>query len=314
MRFAMMGSGGVGGYFGARLAAAGHDVHFIARGTHLQAMQQQGLHIHSNVGDLHLPHPQVTADPASIGAVDVVFFAVKLWDTETAAQACKPLIGPETVLIPLQNGVESITRISQHLPQQQVVGGVAYISANISQPGVIAHVGDFAKLRFGEPSGQVSARLQAIETACREAGVDGQQVPNIQRALWEKYIFLVTLSGWTSVTRTPIGLSRHDPDIRPQLIATLQEVAALARAQGVELADDVVDKQLSIIDSLPREMKSSMLHDLEHGRQLEAPWLAGGVARMSAAAGLAAPVSSTLYAALKPWANGGLTAALAVNS
>ncbi|MBB5020093.1 2-dehydropantoate 2-reductase [Chitinivorax tropicus] len=304
MRIAIVGSGGVGGYFGARLAMAGHDVHFIARGAHLQALQRQGLQIHSILGDCHLKALSATHDPTQIGVVDVVMLTCKLWDLEQAAAQCQSMLGERTVVIPFQNGVEAQDMVCRHLPAHSVAAGVAFIAAAIDAPGVIRHTGDFAKLRFGWSDQPAEPRLQAFESACRDAGVDGQQSSDIQRALWEKYVFLVTLSAWTAVTRSSIGTIRHDPAIRPCLIATLTEVVELARARGVALSEEVVAKQLAVIDSMPSEMKSSMLHDLERGHRLEAPWLSGGVTRLGVESAISTPVNTTLYAALKPFVMG----------
>ncbi|MEW9899150.1 2-dehydropantoate 2-reductase [Chitinivorax sp. PXF-14] len=301
MRIAIMGSGGVGGYFGARLAAAGCDVHFIARGAHLQAMRQHGLKVSSRLGDVIIKPAAVSDDPASIGPVDYVLFAVKLWDAEVAARACAPLVSGSTTVIPFLNGVETPALLARVLGAQHVVGGVAYIASTIAEPGHVEHTGEFAKLRFGELDGGRSLRLERLRETCLQAGIDGDIATDIYRALWEKYVFLASLSGWTSVTRQPIGPIRHEPAIRPLLEAAMQETWALGRAMGVKLADDCVARQMATIDALPAEMKSSMLHDLEHGRRLEAPWLCGGVARLARENGLSVPVNATLYAALKPY-------------
>ncbi|MCP5371228.1 MAG: 2-dehydropantoate 2-reductase [Hyphomicrobiales bacterium] len=304
MRFAVMAAGGVGGYFGGRLAAAGHEVHFIARGGHLQALRTNGLTLESPVGDLHLPDISVTDDPAAIGPVDCVLFAVKLWDTETAAALCRPLLGPDTFVVPLQNGVESIERVAGVLGAERVLGGIAYIPAVIDRPGVIRHGGKFAGIAFGEADNRQSDRAQALLAACGDGGFDARIPDDIHVALWEKFVLLVAMSSWTAVTRGPIGPLREDADIRPMIAATLAETAAVGRARGIALPADMADRQLKVIDNVPFDMKASMLHDLERGNRLELPWLAGAVARMGAAAGVATPVIATLYGALKPFADG----------
>ncbi len=212
MRIAVMGAGGVGGYFGARLAQAGQDVAFVARGPHLAALRERGLFIRSALGDVHLPKPTATDDPATLGWFDAVLFAVKLWDTETAAAAIKPLLAAGGVVIPFQNGVESIERVGAVIGAQQVMGGVAYIAAKIAEPGTIVHTGTMARLRFGPviPGQQTAA--DALLAACKDAGVDAEIVADIRKALWMKFVFLVALSGLTSVTRQPIGVIRADPD------------------------------------------------------------------------------------------------------
>ena len=304
MRIAVMGAGGVGGYFGARLAHAGHDVAFVARGAHLAAMRERGLTVRSAHGDVHLPQPTVTDDPSTLGWFDAVLFAVKLWDTETAAAAIKPLLAAGGVVIPFQNGVESIERIGAVVGREQVMGGVAYIAARIAEPGVIVHTGTMARLLFGAvlPSQQDAAR--ELLAVCKAAGIDADVADDIQTALWIKFGFLVALSGMTAATRQPIGVIRADVDLRATFEAAIREVWELARARGIVLPDDFVAQQMRFGDGLPAEMRASMLNDLEAGNRLEAPWLSGAVARMAREAGRAAPVNATLYAAVKPYCLG----------
>jgi 2-dehydropantoate 2-reductase len=307
MRIAVMGAGGVGGYFGARLAQAGHDVAFVARGRHLLAMKERGLEVKSGLGDVRLPRPLATDDPATMGWFDAVLFAVKLWDTESAAAAIKPLLAAGGVVIPFQNGVESIERVGAVVGAAQVMGGVAYIAAKISEPGVIAHTGTMARLRFGTvlPSQQPAA--EALLAACKGAGVDAEMVADIRLALWMKFVFLTALSGMTAATRQPIGVIRADPDMRATFEAAMREVWTVGRARGIALPDDFVATQMAFGDGLPAEMKASMLHDLDAGNRLEAPWLSGAVARMAKESGLSAPVNATLYAAVKPYCMGRAT-------
>jgi 2-dehydropantoate 2-reductase len=304
MRIAVMGAGGVGGYFGARLAEAGHDVAFVARGRHLAAMRERGLKVRSALGDATLARPEVTDDPASLAPADVVLFAVKLWDTESAAGAIRPLVAKGGVVIPFQNGVESIERIGAVVGPERVMGGVAYIAATIGEPGVVVHTGTMARLRFGPVHAAQQGAAEALHAACKSAGVEAELSADIGRALWEKFAFLAAFSGLTSVARQPMGVLRADPDLRATLEAAIREVWAVGRAKGVALADDFVAQQMKFADGLPAEMKSSMLNDLVAGNRLEAPWLAGGVARMGHAAGVATPVNATLYAALKPYCAG----------
>jgi 2-dehydropantoate 2-reductase len=304
MRIAVMGAGGVGGYFGARLAQAGHGVAFVARGRHLAAMRERGLAVRSALGDAALARPEVTDDPASLAPADVVLFAVKLWDTESAAAAIRPLLAKGGVVIPFQNGVESIERIGAVVGAERVMGGVAYIAATIGEPGVIVHTGTMARLRFGPVHAGQQAAAEALHAACRSAGIEAELSADIRRALWEKFAFLASFSGLTSVARQPMGILRGDPDLRATLEAAIREVWAVGRAKGVALADDFVAQQMKFADGLPAEMKSSMLNDLLAGNRLEAPWLAGAVARMGEAAGIATPVNATLYAALKPYCAG----------
>jgi 2-dehydropantoate 2-reductase len=304
MRIAVFGAGGVGGYFGARLAAAGNEVGFIARGGHLAAIRAGGLKVRSALGDIHLPAPAASDDPGALGHADVVMFAVKLWDTEAAAAAIRPLLARGGIVIPFQNGVESVERIGAATGAERVLGGAAYIAATISEPGTITHTGTMARLRFGALlPGQVEA-AKAFYAACIGAGIDAELVDDVQRVLWEKFAFLAPMSGLTSVARCPIGPIRSDPEMRETLRLAIEETWSLGRARGVALPDAFVARQLAFADGLPAQMKSSMLHDLEAGRKLEAPWLSGAVARMSRTAGLSAPVNATLYAMLKPYCEG----------
>jgi len=304
MRIAVMGAGGVGGYFGARLADAGHDVAFIARGRHLLAMKERGLLVTSALGDVRLLRPVVTDDPSTLGWFDVVLFAVKLWDTESAAAAIKPLLAAGGVVIPFQNGVESIERVAAVVGDAQVMGGVAYIAAKIASPGVIAHTGTMARLRFGAVLPEQEPAAAELFDACKLAGIDAEVVADIRKALWMKFVFLVALSGVTAATRQPIGVIRKDPLLRATFEAAMRETWAVGRARGVALSDDFVESQMTFGDGLPVEMKASMLHDLDAGNRLEAPWLSGAVARMATEAGLSAPVNATLYAAVKPYCMG----------
>ena len=304
MRIAVMGAGGVGGYFGAKLAKAGNDVAFVARGRHLAACASRGLVVRSSLGDVAIERPSVTDDPASLDPADVVFFAVKLWDTESAAAAIRPLLARGGVVVPFQNGVESIERIGAVVGDDRVMGGVAYIAATIGEPGVIVHTGTMARLRFGPVQPNQQRAAEALHAACKAAGIDAELLADIRGALWEKFAFLASFAGVTSVARQPMGVLRADPDLRATLEAAIRETWAVARAKGIALADDFVAQQMKFADGLPAEMKSSMLNDLAAGNRLEAPWLMGAVARMGRAAGVPTPVNATLYAALKPYCDG----------
>jgi 2-dehydropantoate 2-reductase len=304
MRIAAMGAGGVGGYFGARLQQAGHDVVFFARGKHLAALREKGLTLRSPYGAAQL-HVQVFERPADAAApVDVVMFAVKLWDTESAAELLRPVVGPGTVVIPFQNGVESIERLKKVFPAENVLGGSAYIATRIAAPGTIEHIGTMAALEFGPLMPSQRAAAQAFHAACQGAGIDAKLADDIERVIWQKFIFLVAVSGTTATARVPLGVVRADPDLRWLFEQAMRETYRLARARGVSVAEDYVEGRLAFLDTLPAEMRASMAHDLEMGGRLEAPWLCGAVAKMSAAAGLDAPVNRALYAALKPFVNG----------
>jgi len=295
MRIAVMGTGGVGGYFGARLALGGCDVSFIARGRHLDAIRGHGLKVESPLGDMHLATPRATDDPADIGPVDLVLFVVKLWDTETAAKAVAPLIGPETAVVSLQNGVRKDDILRNVLGERAVMGGACYIAAQIAQPGVIRHSGTMQKLVFGEYDGKRSMRAEAFLDACRQAGVEAEISADIRRTIWEKFVFLVGLSGLTTTIRKPIGPIRSNPRTRALLHDAMREVVAVGRAQGVQLAADFADNRLAFSDGLPATMTSSMHNDLERGNRLEVDGLSGEVVELGGAAGVPTPVNRVIY-------------------
>lgn len=304
MRIAIMGTGGVGGYFGARLAASGCDVSFIARGSHLAALRAEGLRVTSPHGDLHLRQVQATDDPASIGPVDIVIFGVKLWDTQAAAQATLPLVGPRTAVISFQNGVVKDDILKAALGAPAVVGGVCYIAATIAAPGVIAHTGAMHKLIFGEYTGDRSERLRHFQAACAKAGFDAEISDDIRKTIWQKFVFLVGLSASTATTRSPIGKIRAHPASRRLLADLMQEVVAVGIAEGVPLAPDFVDDRMRFADQLPEAMTSSMHTDLERGNRLEVAWLSGDVSRRGAALDVPTPVNTTVHHILALHAEG----------
>jgi 2-dehydropantoate 2-reductase len=303
MRIVVMGAGGVGGYFGARLAQAGQDVAFIARGKHLAAIRDRGLTIKSSLGGANL---KVTAtdNASSLGSADIVIFTVKLWDTESAAEQLRPVIGERTVVLPFQNGVDSIARIGAVLGKRHAAGGVAQIAAVIGEPGVIVHTGTMQVLRYGAAEAGQRPLLEQFDAACASAGFTHELVEDIELALWQKFVFLSSFSGITCLTRQPIGVVRSDTDMRRTFAAALHEAWGVGRARGVPLADDLPEKLLAMADSLPAEMVASMLHDLNAGNRLEAPWLSGHVAQMAGDAHVRAPVHATMFAALKPYVEG----------
>jgi len=303
MRIAAMGAGGVGGYFGARLQQAGHDVTFFARGRHLEAIRSGGLRIESPHGDAVLT-VRALEDPREAGVADVVLFAVKLWDTEAAAEKLRPVVGPETAIIPFQNGVESIARLRKVFPEKAVLGGSAYIATRVKAPGVIEHTGEMSRLQFGPVLPSQKEKAEAFLAACREAKINAEIPDDIVRANWEKFVFLVAVSSATAVARAPLGVVRSDPDLRWLFEQAMRETWRLGRARGVALADDFVEARMKFADGLHAGMKASLAHDLENRGRLEAPWLCGAVARMSEEAGLDAPVNRAVYAALKPYIDG----------
>ena len=299
MRIGVMATGAVGGYFGARLCAAGHEVAFVARGEALEAIRAHGLKVESVLGDVHIAKPMVTDDPAAIGPVDIVLFAVKLWDVEAAAEQSRPLVGPETRVIPLQNGIDSSERLAPILGAEQVAAGCAFISATLSAPGVVKHASPFARMRIGRLDDKPDARLQAFERAAAAAGIDIAIPENMERERWEKFVFLVGLSGATASMRKPIGPIRSDPNARAFFHGLMQEVVAVALAKGVPIAPDFADERLKFADSAMPGFKASMLHDLERGNRLEVDWLAGRVAQLGRALGVPTPKNDAVYAMLK---------------
>ncbi len=304
MKLAIVGVGGVGGYFGGHLARTGTDVRFLARGAHLKALQSDGLTVLSDVGPIDRLKIRVTDDPASIGPVDAVLLAVKLADTEGAIAQMKPLVGPETAVASLQNGVDAVERMTAAFGRERVLGGVCHIATAIERPGVIRHTGTMARITLGELDGRKTTRLTALVDACMRAGLNIVESPDINRTIWDKFVFLSTLSGVTALSRSAIGPIRDDPDGLLFASRALAESTAVARARGVALADDHVEKAVTFLKTLPATMKASMLHDLERGAKLELPWLSGAVVRLGREHGVPVPTHETIVAALKPHQDG----------
>lgn len=304
MRFAIFGAGGVGGYFGAKLAKAGNEVHFIARGAHLDAIRKNGLKVLSAAGDVTVKPALATADPATIGPVDCVLNCVKLWDLDKSAADCKPLVAGGGYVLPLQNGVDAVKRCTAALGAGKVIGGTAHVATVIAAPGVIAHTGTMAKLQFGEIDGLVSSRVQQLAKVCKDAGIDAAIPDSILTAQWMKFVFLATAAGWTALTRRPMGALRTEPDIRLEVARAFAEVVALGRAAGVKLPSDAEQQAMAILDRVPAEMQTSMQQDLERGNRLELPWLSGAVARMGRDLKVPTPTHDAIYAGLKPYAEG----------
>jgi 2-dehydropantoate 2-reductase len=304
MKIAVLGAGGVGGYFGAKLAASGEEVHFIARGAHLDAIKSNGLQIHSANGDVLVKPALATNDPASVGPVDLVVIAVKLWSTEEAIRDAKPMIGPATSVVSFQNGVGAVDAIAQAYGDEHTLGGVANIAALIERPGTIRHNGTMALLTLGELDGRLSPRVEKFVQACEKASIQARATDSIVKAIWEKYVALVSLSAVTALTRLPIGPLREDPDTRRLMCQLMSEVVAVARAKSIHLDPDTEDRLAQHMDRLPREMVASMLGDLERGNRLELPWLSGGVVRMGEVLGVPTPANAFVFAALKAYIDG----------
>jgi 2-dehydropantoate 2-reductase len=303
VRIAILGTGGVGGYFGARLAATGTDVAFIARGAHLEALQANGLRLVSPKGDLHLERVAATDDPAVVGPVDVVFFTVKLYDSDSACELLPPLMGPETVVVTFQNGIDSVDRLTAAVGPGHVAGGVAHVQAAIEEPGVIRHTA-LDLLIFGELDGTRSPRLQALHERCINAGFEAKLADRIYDELWLKFVRLTSLSGMMAATRSPLGVIRDDEDLWAMLQAAIMEAMAVAHAKGIQFAPNVLSDMLRHIGGMPSHAKSSMLQDLEQGRRLELPWLNATLVRIAEEAGVPAPTHRFIATVLKPFVKG----------
>jgi 2-dehydropantoate 2-reductase len=304
MRIAVMGSGGVGGYFGARLAQAGCEVGFIARGAHLAALRERGLVVESKLGNISLPKVCATDDPTTLGSVDAILLGVKLWDTETAARAISPIVGPKTAVLSLQNGVQKDDVLRSILGNEPVMGGLCYIAATLARPGVISLTGTMQKVVFGEYNGTRSARAEAFLKACQDGGIDAELSQDIRKAIWEKFVFLVGLSATTTTVRLPIGPIRAHPRTRQFLLDVMREAVAVGRAQGVALHAEYAEDRLAFSDGLPAEMTSSMHNDLERGNRLEVDWLSGAVVKLGQEAGVPTPVNRVVSDVLALHADG----------
>ena len=304
MKIAVMGAGAIGGYFGGRLAKAGFDVSFIARGAHLDVIRKNGLKVLSPLGDFTIHPATVTDDPAEIGPVDVILFMVKNYDTLQAAEQIRPLVGPDTAIIPFQNGVEARAMLSNVLGARHVLGGVAFIPASIQEPGVIKHNAELAKLVFGEFDKQITPRAVAFLDALEKAGVTGEIPADISMVLWSKLMFLTSMSAINCITRQPVGLVQSDGETIALYMDAMREVAAVAAAHGVALGEEVIANNMALAKSFPPNNKTSMFQDLEAGRSLEIDYLSGAVVRLGREKGIETPIHRTAWVAIKPWING----------
>lgn len=304
MRIAIVGAGGLGGYFGARLIAGGQaDVHFIARGAHLAALHDRGLRIEGPTA-ITLPHVQATHDPRTIGRADYVLMCVKLWDLEAALEQIRPLVDADTTLLSFQNGVLKDDYLRAAYPAEQIMGGLAYVATTISEPGVIRQTGTMQRLVFGEFDGTRSARGERLLAACIAGGIAAELSSHIERDMWGKFVFLAGLSGATTTMRRAIGAIRTHPQTRAFLHDLMAEVVAVGRARGVPLPADLADQHMHFVDGLSPDMTASMHHDLEHGRRLEVRWLAGAVVELGARVGVPTPLNRAVADILALYADG----------
>jgi len=304
VKIAVVGAGGVGGYFGGRLAASGADVIFVARSRQLEAMRRNGLKIVSPRGNALVEGIAAVETIADIDSADLLLVSVKLWDTEEVAAQLGSLARKGAAIISFQNGVDKDEVLGRHVAKEAIIGGLCYIAASILEPGVIGHSGSLQKLVFGEYGGKHSARCEAFLAICEKAGIDAEIVDSIERLIWEKFVFLVGLSGTTSLFRTTIGPIRDDIEKRKLLRETMTEVVAIGRAKGVPLAEDFADERLAFVDTLPPDMPSSMKIDLERGNRLELPWLSGTVVDLGRKLHLATPANERIVRELAPFING----------
>jgi 2-dehydropantoate 2-reductase len=300
LRFGVVGAGGVGGYFGARLAAAGHDVAFVARGAHLRAIRRDGLRVESIKGDVHVQPARATDRPEDIGPVDAVLCAVKAWQLPEALVAMPPLLGKDSVVLPLQNGVEAVDEAREAVGRMRVLGGAAWIRAEIAAPGLIRHSGIEPRIVLGEPDGGHSARSRDLAAVLAAAGVSAEATDDIAAVLWSKLVFISATSAVGAAVRLPIDAFRSQAETRALLVEAMRETIAVAKARGVALAPDLLDRTLAFVDSLPEGTTSSMQRDMMAGRPSELQAQCGAVVRLGREARVPTPVNDLLYAVLVP--------------
>jgi 2-dehydropantoate 2-reductase len=300
MKIVVMGSGGVGGYYGALLASQGKDVTFIARGNHLRAMRQNGLRVHSVHGDLHIQPAQATDDPAEIGTADLVLFCTKTYATEEAARLIKPIIAEKTTVLSLQNGVESYEKLGKVLGCECVLPAATWISSSVEAPGVIRQISLFRRIALGELNGEHSPRAQAALDAFEGSGADVQLSDDIRTTLWTKFIFIAVAAGMGSLTRLPIGQYRTVPETRAMMVSLMSEVVAVAAASGTILQEDIVEKTMGFVDMAEPGIKASMQLDVEAGRRSELDSLVGVISRKGRAEEIPTPTADMIMAVLLP--------------
>jgi 2-dehydropantoate 2-reductase len=300
MKIAIMGTGGVGGYYGGLLARAGHEVTFIARDAHLRAIREKGLEIRSVFGDFRIQPAAVTDDPASVGPVELIVLAVKTYHIAQAARAILPMVGSDTVVLPLQNGVDAADLIGEVIGANHVLGGVTWLSAAIEEPGVIGQYSRFRRIVVGEFSGEITERGKSVCRVLKSTGATVEAVGNIVQVLWTKFVFISAISAIGGLTRVTTGEYRDVPETRKALTNALREVEAIASARGVLLEPDLVEKSLEFIDSVPADMKPSMQRDIEAGRRCELESMIGIIVRLGVELNVPVPVMTLAYAILKP--------------
>lgn len=304
MKFAIFGTGGMGAYFGGRLARAGHDVWFIARGKHLAAMRETGLRIESPTGNIVINPVKATENPAEIGPVDYVLYCVKLYDVDSTKAALKTMLGSQTSILTLQNGIDVIDMLSPVVGRERLMPGASYVSSNIFEPGLIRHVGAAGHIDFGELDGKLSERAKGLIAAFDKAGFEVRFREDIIDSLWQKFVLVCAFSGVMTLTRAPIGVVRAGALTFKLLEDALNEAVAIGRASGINLPTDYSSALMNMAQGMAPQLKPSLLEDLEHGRRLEVDWFSGTIVRLGEKLGIPTPVHRVIHAALKPYANG----------
>lgn len=300
MKIMVMGTGGVGAYYGGLLAQQGHDVTFIARGAHLQAIRENGLQVRSIFGDFTVSPAKATDNPAEVGEADLILFCVKTYNTDEAVEAMRPAVGPQTAVLSLQNGVDAVERIGKVIGLEHVIGGATWLSSAVEAPGVVKQVSQFRRVVFGELDGTRSERVQSIFEVLNQTGITVEVSENILKILWTKFVFISAASSLGSLTRLPMGDYRAVPETRGMILRLMHEVEALARAQGIALDDDVVQKSLEFMDNAAPHIKASMQLDVEAGRRTELESMIGVIGRKGRELGVPTPVADFIYASLLP--------------
>lgn len=304
MNFSVIGAGGVGGYFGGKLARAGNDVWFVARGKHLAALQQKGLQVHSVEGDWIVPPGKFTDDPSAVGPVDVILFCVKSYDTESAAGNLVPQVHENTIIISLQNGVDNEEKIRRAIPRGHVFGGVSYIYATITAPGIVTHTVGPTKIVFGpleKRDARLAQRAREILDTMTRAGITAELSEDIGKELWRKFIFIAAVGGMTALTRLTLGDILAVPATREMLADAMRETLAIARARRIDLSEGFVDEIFEILKKYDNSSRSSLYHDLLHQRRMEIEAFSGTIITYGKQLGIPTPVHRAMYAALLPY-------------
>lgn len=300
MRIVVFGTGGVGGFFGGRLAHAGDDVTFIARGEHLRAIKASGLKVDSTLGDFVVVPAKATDDVSEVGEVDLMIVGVKAWQVSEAARAMKPLVGPGTTVLPLQNGVDAVAQLVAELGADRIIGGLCRIVSLVVGPGHVKHAGFTPSIVIGEIDDRRTDRIMRIEQLFKRAGLEITVAPDIQAALWTKFLFIASFSGVGAMANAPAGVLRSDPKWRAQILHAMEEIYALAQARKIKLSPNSIDNAIASVNALPEDATSSMQRDIAAGRPSELESQNGAVVRLARESGVQVPTHALIYETLKP--------------